>query len=125
MLGVIGGAIAGLTGVCVRAKRGWTLAGVMGGVVPAALVISGSGASHSAINWLIGLTCVAVGSALGLAVGAAQRSGASAVPGVQGLVSVLRETKAAERGAARSAAPTEVAPAVTPEGRGNEAAPPH
>jgi MFS family permease len=133
VLGALGGAASGFIGNLVGGRVGWCIAGVAGGTFPAALlgffIVAGGlwgPDGHQGIRWtwlLPSLVVVLIGSFLGLALGSGLRRGMSVVPGVQQLAAIINDGHSLARTAKPRDASTEMLPASTPEGRGDELAP--
>jgi hypothetical protein len=116
--GLMMGCVSGIIGGVVGGPLGWCLAGMLGSVAP--WLLDGSWT----VLWnLFVVPPAGIGGCLGVAVGLGLRKGKSRLPGVEPLSRVIYPDGPPRRPAGTPTAPSEVAPAGAPAGRGDETAP--
>ncbi len=126
ILGGLGGGAGGLLGSALRGCAGWTVAGLVGGfcslALPAVLISLLGGQAPLGVVLASALIPAAIGGGVGHAVGRGLQRGQSTLPGVDRLGMILREGRPNALPPGDPALPTEVTPAGSPDGRGDEVA---
>jgi hypothetical protein len=91
-LALIGGFVAGAVGILVGRAWGWSVAGALGAIALEAAVYGATHVPFRDAVHPVSLMPVAIGAALGGAIGRAVRTGKSRLPAVMWLAQIIMET---------------------------------